>query len=190
MEFFRHVTIVHQTKDLHTTDYTQLYDFLKYNQKEVDDQRAERLAKTHDPLALMANSNNPFNYPVLLNHGYGIWVQGQTDAAYVGAYGGNQFRHDVQMSGKSANGLIDVPGITNSESKLGNEGIGHLARKRYSQTQGEGSMLSSDSVLIAQKEEARNPNSKLKSFDLMAAAADLDLKWRNIGSQCKLHVDG
>ncbi|GJV19050.1 hypothetical protein Tco_1368070 [Tanacetum coccineum] len=26
------------------------------------DLRAERLAKTHDPLALMANSNNPFNY--------------------------------------------------------------------------------------------------------------------------------
>ncbi|GJY84414.1 hypothetical protein Tco_0497790, partial [Tanacetum coccineum] len=44
--------------------YTQLYDFLKYNQKEVDDLRAERHAKTHDPLALMANSNNPFNYPV------------------------------------------------------------------------------------------------------------------------------
>ncbi|GJZ41758.1 retrovirus-related pol polyprotein from transposon TNT 1-94, partial [Tanacetum coccineum] len=63
-EWSRHVTIVHQTKDLHTTDYTQLYDFLKYNQKEVDDQRAERLAKTHDPLALMANSNNPFNYQV------------------------------------------------------------------------------------------------------------------------------
>ncbi|GJS51473.1 hypothetical protein Tco_0624835 [Tanacetum coccineum] len=62
-EWSRHVTIVHQTKDLHTTDYTQLYDFLKYNQKEVDDQRAERLAKTHDPLALMANSNNHFNYP-------------------------------------------------------------------------------------------------------------------------------
>ncbi|GJT39424.1 hypothetical protein Tco_0939289 [Tanacetum coccineum] len=60
-EWSRHVTIVHQTKDLHTTDYTQLYDFLKYNQKEVDDQRAERTAKTHDPLALMANSTtNPF----------------------------------------------------------------------------------------------------------------------------------
>ncbi|GJY10798.1 hypothetical protein Tco_0378983, partial [Tanacetum coccineum] len=35
-----------------------------YNQKEVDDLRAKRLAKTHDPLALMANSNNPFNYPM------------------------------------------------------------------------------------------------------------------------------
>ncbi|GJW34962.1 hypothetical protein Tco_0057882 [Tanacetum coccineum] len=63
-EWSRHVTIVHQTKDLHTTDYTQLYDFLNYNQKDVDDLRAERLAKTQDPLALMAISNNPFNYPV------------------------------------------------------------------------------------------------------------------------------
>ncbi|GJS90116.1 integrase, catalytic region, zinc finger, CCHC-type containing protein [Tanacetum coccineum] len=63
-EIYRHVTIVHQTKDLHIADYTQLYDFLKYNQNEVDDLRAERLAKTHDPLALMANSNNPFNYLV------------------------------------------------------------------------------------------------------------------------------
>nr|GFB08450.1 retrovirus-related Pol polyprotein from transposon TNT 1-94 [Tanacetum cinerariifolium] len=33
-EWRRHVTIVHQTKDLHTANYTQLYDFLKYNQKE------------------------------------------------------------------------------------------------------------------------------------------------------------
>nr|GFC03187.1 hypothetical protein [Tanacetum cinerariifolium] len=54
------VTIVHQTKDLHTADYTQLYDFLKYNQKEVDELKAERLAKTQDPLALMASSNNPY----------------------------------------------------------------------------------------------------------------------------------
>nr|GEV96804.1 TMV resistance protein N-like [Tanacetum cinerariifolium] len=45
------------------TDYTQLYDFLKYNQKEVDELKAERLAKTQDPLALMANSNNPYNFP-------------------------------------------------------------------------------------------------------------------------------
>nr|GFA80919.1 hypothetical protein [Tanacetum cinerariifolium] len=63
-EWSRHVTIVHQTKDLHTADYTQLYDFLKYNQKEVDELKAERLAKTQDPLALMANSNNPYVFPV------------------------------------------------------------------------------------------------------------------------------
>nr|GEZ15964.1 hypothetical protein [Tanacetum cinerariifolium] len=37
LEWGRHVTIVHQTKDLHIADYTQLYDFLKYNQKETKD---------------------------------------------------------------------------------------------------------------------------------------------------------
>nr|GFA50880.1 hypothetical protein [Tanacetum cinerariifolium] len=64
-EWSRHVTIVHQTNDLHTTAYTQLYDFLKYNQKEVDELKAKRLAKTQDPLALMANSNNLYNFSVL-----------------------------------------------------------------------------------------------------------------------------
>nr|GEU72251.1 hypothetical protein [Tanacetum cinerariifolium] len=44
-------------------DYTQLYDFLKYNQKEVAELKAERLVKTQDPLALMANSNNPYVFP-------------------------------------------------------------------------------------------------------------------------------
>nr|GEY35774.1 hypothetical protein [Tanacetum cinerariifolium] len=52
-----------KTKDLHTADYTQLYDFLKYNQKEVDELKAERLAKNQDPLALMVNSNNPYVFP-------------------------------------------------------------------------------------------------------------------------------
>nr|GFC76081.1 hypothetical protein [Tanacetum cinerariifolium]GFC76106.1 hypothetical protein [Tanacetum cinerariifolium] len=46
------------TNDLHTADYTQLYDFLKYKQKEVDELKAERIAKTQDPLALM-NVGNP-----------------------------------------------------------------------------------------------------------------------------------
>nr|GEU29454.1 hypothetical protein [Tanacetum cinerariifolium] len=62
-EWSCHVTIVHQTKDLHTADYTQLYDFMKYNQKEVDELKAERITKIQDPLALMANSNNPYNFP-------------------------------------------------------------------------------------------------------------------------------
>nr|GFB95122.1 hypothetical protein [Tanacetum cinerariifolium] len=62
-EWRRYVTIVHQTKDLYTADYTQLYDFLKYNQKEVDELKAERIAKIQDPLALMANSNNPYASP-------------------------------------------------------------------------------------------------------------------------------
>nr|GEU95945.1 hypothetical protein [Tanacetum cinerariifolium] len=46
-------------------NYTQLYDFLKYNQKEVGDLKSKRLARTQDPLALMATSNNPYTFPML-----------------------------------------------------------------------------------------------------------------------------
>nr|GEU70355.1 hypothetical protein [Tanacetum cinerariifolium] len=45
-------------------DYSQLYGFLKYNQIEVNELRAKRPARAHDPLALMTNSNNPYNYLV------------------------------------------------------------------------------------------------------------------------------
>nr|GEX59890.1 hypothetical protein [Tanacetum cinerariifolium] len=59
----QHVTIVHQSKDLHTADYTRLYDFLKYNQKEVDELKAKILAKNQDPLALIPNSSNLYTFP-------------------------------------------------------------------------------------------------------------------------------
>nr|GEW33239.1 integrase, catalytic region, zinc finger, CCHC-type, peptidase aspartic, catalytic [Tanacetum cinerariifolium] len=63
-EWNRSVIIVHQTKNLYEVDYTQLYDFLKLNQADVNEIRAERYAKTYDPLALMAHSHNPYNNPV------------------------------------------------------------------------------------------------------------------------------
>nr|GEU62010.1 hypothetical protein [Tanacetum cinerariifolium] len=62
-EWKRHVTIVRQTKNLHEADFTQIYDFLKMNQEEVNELRAERLANFHDPLALMAHFQNSFNFP-------------------------------------------------------------------------------------------------------------------------------
>nr|GEV66623.1 hypothetical protein [Tanacetum cinerariifolium] len=57
-----HVTIVRQTKNLHEADFTQIYDFLKMNQEEVNELRAEHLAKSHDPLALMAHSQNSYKF--------------------------------------------------------------------------------------------------------------------------------
>nr|GEU96220.1 integrase, catalytic region, zinc finger, CCHC-type, peptidase aspartic, catalytic [Tanacetum cinerariifolium] len=63
-----------------------------YNEKEVDELKAERLAKTQDPLALMANSNNPYAFP----------------APHQGN-GGNQFR---QYAGNPA-GYNDVIGNQN-----------------------------------------------------------------------------
>nr|GEW65331.1 hypothetical protein [Tanacetum cinerariifolium] len=63
-EWKRHVTILRQTKNLHEADFTQIYDFLKMNQEEVNELRAKCLVKSHDPLALMAHSQNSFNFPI------------------------------------------------------------------------------------------------------------------------------
>nr|GEY37421.1 hypothetical protein [Tanacetum cinerariifolium] len=51
----RHVTIVHQTKDLHTADYTQLYDFLKYNQKE--NLRVQNVKNQNGLISVQGNGN-------------------------------------------------------------------------------------------------------------------------------------
>nr|GFC25793.1 hypothetical protein [Tanacetum cinerariifolium] len=63
-EHVRQMMKVRQTKNLHETDFTQIYEFLKMNQEEVNELRAERLAKPHNPLALMAHSQNSFNFPI------------------------------------------------------------------------------------------------------------------------------
>ena len=58
-EWGRYVTIVYQTKNLHEVTYDQLYDFLKQNQAEANEVRAELLAKKHDPLAFIASTTTP-----------------------------------------------------------------------------------------------------------------------------------
>nr|GEW95667.1 hypothetical protein [Tanacetum cinerariifolium] len=74
-EWSRHVTIVHQTKDLHITDYTRLYDFLKYNQKEN-----------------VGNQNGQIGVPGNANlNGNGNLVAAHADGNEVGQ-NGNQIR--------------------------------------------------------------------------------------------------
>ncbi|GJR44861.1 hypothetical protein Tco_1312964 [Tanacetum coccineum] len=129
---------------------------------EVNELRAERLARAHDPLALMAISNNPYNYSMFhqdqpsqiaqpsMNLGQDRQMQ------MIRGNGGNRFR---QYAGKN----------------VGNQtgGMGHLAsnytvgpRRRddaYLQTQ----------LLIAQKEEAWI-QLQAEEFDLLAGVGDLD----------------
>nr|GEW93064.1 retrovirus-related Pol polyprotein from transposon TNT 1-94 [Tanacetum cinerariifolium] len=173
-EWSRRVTIVHQTKDLHTADYTQLYDFLKYNQKEVDELKAERLAKIQDPLAL---------------------IQMQM----IGGNGGNQFR---QYAGQNAgnNGLIGVQGNGNlmaarAEGNAAGQnanqircyncrGFGHYARNCTARPRRRDAAYLQTQLLIAQKEKARI-QLQAEEYDLMAAAADLD-KIEEVNTNCIL----
>nr|GEW33835.1 retrovirus-related Pol polyprotein from transposon TNT 1-94 [Tanacetum cinerariifolium] len=133
-------------------NYTQFYDFLKYNQKEVDDLRAERLAKTHDPLALMANSNNTFNYPVF----HQDQPSSNRQMQMVGGNGGNQFREYTGQNVRNKNG-----------------GLGYLSRNFKVRPRRRDVVYLQTQLLIAQKEEAKI-QLQAKEFNLMAAAADLD----------------
>ncbi|GKA85486.1 hypothetical protein Tco_0807140 [Tanacetum coccineum] len=53
-EWSRFVTLVKQSKEIDTIPYHTLFDILKQYQNEVNDIRAERIAKSANPLALLA----------------------------------------------------------------------------------------------------------------------------------------
>ncbi|GJU63584.1 hypothetical protein Tco_1245419, partial [Tanacetum coccineum] len=62
----RFVTLVKQSQELKTVSYHKLYDILKQHQNEVNEIRAERLACTANPLALVAQQQpvyHPQNHP-------------------------------------------------------------------------------------------------------------------------------
>nr|GFC88412.1 hypothetical protein [Tanacetum cinerariifolium] len=145
-EWSRHVTIVHHT-NLHIADYTQLYDFLKYNQKEnflqqpmtnpediMDPTTAMNMA-----LALMAKafklnyltptnnnqriSSNPRNKQIAqpgMNMGQDRQIQ------MIGGNGGNQFRQYVGQNAGNLNGYNVVQNVENQVAqnpRVHNDGI-------------------------------------------------------------------
>nr|GEV42140.1 Gag-Pol polyprotein [Tanacetum cinerariifolium] len=129
-EWSRHVTIVHQTKDLHTPDYTQMYDFLKYNQKEnylqqpmpnpediTDPTTAMNMALALMAKAFKLNYSTPTNnnQRISSNTGNrqiaqpGMNMGQDRQIQMVGGNGGNLFR---QYAGNPA-GYNDVTGNQN-----------------------------------------------------------------------------
>nr|GFC19801.1 hypothetical protein [Tanacetum cinerariifolium] len=105
-EWSRYVTIVHQTKDLHTADYTQLYDFLKYNQKEVIQNVVQNLRVQKDGIQnQIGNGQNVGNL-----NGYNA-VQNV----------GNQVDQNRRVQNiRNQNRLIGVQGNGN-QNQIGNE---------------------------------------------------------------------
>nr|GEY74437.1 hypothetical protein [Tanacetum cinerariifolium] len=116
-EWKRHVTIVHQTKNLHETNFTQISDFLKMNQEEVNELRAERLAKSHDPLALMAHSQNSFNFPTTHKDQSSSSTHPQQSFPINNKIQG--VSNAGMQNGRNQNGLVVVPRIAN-QSGTGN----------------------------------------------------------------------
>nr|GFA43320.1 hypothetical protein [Tanacetum cinerariifolium] len=62
----RFVTLVKKNQELKTVSYNKLYDILKQHQNEVNEIRAERIARTANPLALVDQQQpvyHPQNHP-------------------------------------------------------------------------------------------------------------------------------
>nr|GEZ25858.1 hypothetical protein [Tanacetum cinerariifolium] len=114
------------------------------NQEEVNELRAERLVKSHDPLALMAHSQNSFNFPITHkdqssssthhnNHFQSTTRNGGNQfGQYVGQVAQNQQGFNAWQNGRiqgaqnaggqtggNQNGLVVVQGIAN-QSGTGN----------------------------------------------------------------------
>ncbi|GJR10957.1 uncharacterized mitochondrial protein-like protein [Tanacetum coccineum] len=69
--YSRFVRLVKQTQELKTDSYHKLYDILKQHQNEVNEIRVERLARTTNPLALVAQQQpvyHPQNHPTHYTH--------------------------------------------------------------------------------------------------------------------------
>nr|GEY63808.1 hypothetical protein [Tanacetum cinerariifolium] len=62
-EWQRFVTLVKQSQELKTVSYHKLYDILKQHQNEVNEIRAERIARTANPLVLVAQQQQPVYHP-------------------------------------------------------------------------------------------------------------------------------
>ncbi|GKF00393.1 retrovirus-related pol polyprotein from transposon TNT 1-94, partial [Tanacetum coccineum] len=61
-EWQRFMTLVKQSQELKTVSYHKLYDILKQHQNEVNEIRAERLARTSNPLALVAQQKPVYHH--------------------------------------------------------------------------------------------------------------------------------
>ncbi|GJU58040.1 hypothetical protein Tco_1235806 [Tanacetum coccineum] len=180
-----YVTIVHQTKDLHTVRLLQLFRFLEVQSK-GDPTTAMNMALVLMAKAFKLNYSTPTNIIQEEFHsnprnsadcqtGYETWVRSQM--RMVGCLCGNQFRQYAGQNGVqnvgTQNGIIVVLGITNQNPNGNGNVVAARAEGNAQSDQGKGAAYSRAQLLIAQKEEA-GIQLQAEEFDLMAAAADLD----------------
>nr|GEY17259.1 hypothetical protein [Tanacetum cinerariifolium] len=192
-EWSRHVTIVHQTKDLHTADYTQLYDFLKYNQKDNYMQQPmpnpkdiiDLITAMNIALALMAKAFK-LNYSTPTNNNQRISSNPRNRQIAQPGMNMGQDRH-MQMVGGNSNqnlnengNLVAARAEGNATRQNGNQircyncrRVRHFSMNCTVRPRRRDAAYLQTQLLIAQKEEA-GIQLQAEEFDLMATAADLD----------------
>nr|GEZ04870.1 hypothetical protein [Tanacetum cinerariifolium] len=80
-EWKRFVTLLRQSQELKTVSYHKLYDILKQHQHEVNEIRAEKIARVANPLALVAQQQqvyHPQTHPTQYNQNSSTRTQAAT----------------------------------------------------------------------------------------------------------------
>nr|GFD10923.1 Gag-Pol polyprotein [Tanacetum cinerariifolium] len=80
-EWQRFVTLVKQSQELKHVSYHKLYDILKQHQHEVNEIRADKIARVANPLALVAQQQHDNSPRIHRNTGY----EGQRSGTVAGA---------------------------------------------------------------------------------------------------------
>nr|GFB03101.1 hypothetical protein [Tanacetum cinerariifolium] len=158
-EWSRHVIIVHQTKDLHTADYTQLQIA----------QPGMNMGQDRQIQMVRGNGGNQFRQYTGQN--------ARNPTGYNDVIG-NQGNENQNQIGNG--NLVAARAKGNAAGKNENQircyncrGIGHYARNCTARPRRRDDAYLQTLLLIAQKEEARI-QLQAKEYELMAAAADLD----------------
>ncbi|GJW43777.1 retrovirus-related pol polyprotein from transposon TNT 1-94 [Tanacetum coccineum] len=200
-EWNRSVTVVHQTKNLYEVDYTQLYDFLKFNQAEnYMRQPMPNLEDISDPttamntaLVLIAKAFK-LNYSTPTNNNQRIssnprnreseWVQCNTQCRESGIANPNAIQNG---NGNVVAARAEGNGNRNNGNRIKCyicRGFGHLARNCSVKPRRRDAAYLQTQLLIAQKEEAW-VQLQAEVFDLMAATVDID-KIVEVNAKCIL----
>nr|GEV98275.1 hypothetical protein [Tanacetum cinerariifolium] len=161
-EWKRHVTMVRQTKNLHETDFTQIYDFLKRNQ---DEDRQIQNAR--------GNGGNQFRQyagQVAQNQqGYNAWQNGIANP---------------NGTGNVVPARAEGTGIRNQARCYNCRGLSHIARNCTARPRRRDAAYLETQLLIDQKEEA-GIQLQTEEFDFMAAAGGLD-EIEEVNAKCIL----
>nr|GEV85034.1 uncharacterized mitochondrial protein AtMg00810-like [Tanacetum cinerariifolium] len=151
-ELKRHVTIVRQTKNLHETDFTQIYDFLKMNQDE-------------DKQTQNVGGNGGISLDI---QNAGVQSGGNQNGLVVVPGIANQ-----SESGNVVAARAEGTGMGNQARCYNCRGLGHIARNCTARPRRRDAAYLQTQLLIAQKEKA-GIQLQAEEFDFMAAAGYLD----------------
>nr|GEY33369.1 hypothetical protein [Tanacetum cinerariifolium] len=139
-----------------------------YNQKEVDELKSKRLAKTQDPLALMANSNNPYVFP----------EPHQDQSSFNQNY--------LQQPMPNPEDITAPTTAMNMALAHQTQGTGRLLNRNVGNPAGYNDVIGNHVIQNAvQNPRVQNVGNSNEEYDLMAAAADLN-EIKEVNANCIL----